>query len=222
MGTVLLQLLPLALGSIAPVMIGLVILFLTTTRGLLKAFAFIVGKYIAYMLWGFVLLALAGRISSSISGKTGTVAAVISLLIGVVLLIFAIKTFFGEDDPDAPPPKIMTILDHMGADKLLVAGFLLSIAQVRFIALLVLGAEIITAGTLSTAENIIAVLVLCLLMVWTLLIPIVVFLVMGERRDVAMKSMREWLNHNQRMVNVVVLGFFGIVLLIKGLMGIFA
>jgi hypothetical protein len=36
-----------------------------------------------------------------------------------------------------------------------------------------------------------------------------------------MKSMREWLNRNQRMVNVVVLEFFGIALLNKGLSVIF-
>ncbi len=54
-----------------------------------------------------------------------------------------------------------------------------------------------------------------------LLIPVIIFVVMGEHRDVAMKSMREWLNRHQRMVNVVVLGFFGLALLIKGLGVIF-
>jgi hypothetical protein len=44
---------------------------------------------------------------------------------------------------------------------------------------------------------------------------------MGERHDAAMKSMRKWLNRHQRMVNVVVLGFFGLALLIKGLSVIF-
>jgi hypothetical protein len=51
MGTVILQMLPLALGSIAPVMIGAVILFLSTTNGLVKSIAFVVGKFIAYLLW---------------------------------------------------------------------------------------------------------------------------------------------------------------------------
>ncbi len=55
----------------------------------------------------------------------------------------------------------------------------------------------------------------------TLLIPLIVFVIMGERRDAAMKSMREWLNRHQRMVNVVMLGFFGLALLIKGLSAIF-
>ncbi len=221
MGTVLLQMLPLALGSIAPVMIGAVTLFLSTTNGLIKSIAFVVGKFLAYLLWGVVLLALAGHIASTSPKSTGIAAAVLYVLLGVVLLIFAVKTFFGEDDPDAPPPKIMVMLDKMGAGKLFVAGFLLSIAQVRFIGLLVIGAAIISSAALSPIQNIISVFVLDLIMIWTLLIPIIVFLVMGERRDAAMKAMREWLNRNQRMVNVVVLGFFGIAILIKGLSAIF-
>jgi hypothetical protein len=221
MGTVILQMLPLALGSIAPVMIGVVILFLSTTNGLVKSIAFVVGKFLAYLLWGFVLLALAGHIASTNPKSTGTAAAVLYVLLGVVLLIFAVKTFLGEDDPDAPPPRIMVMLDKMGVGKLFVAGFLLSIAQVRFIGLLVIGAAIISSAALSPAQDIISVVVLDLLMIWTLLIPIIVFLVMGERRDAAMKAMRDWLTRNQRMVNVVVLGFFGIAILIKGLSAIF-
>jgi threonine/homoserine/homoserine lactone efflux protein len=220
MGTVVLQMLPLALGSIAPIMIGVVILFLSTTNGLAKGIAFVVGKYVAYLIWSFVLLALAGRISSTNPRSTGTVMAVVYVLLAVVLLIFAVKTFFGEDDPDAPPPKIMVMLDKLGAGKLLVAGFLLSIGQIRFIGLLIIGAALITNAALSTTENIISVLVLCLIMIWTLLIPIIAFLVMGERRDTVMKSMREWLNRNQRIINVVVFAFFGIAILIKGLSSI--
>jgi hypothetical protein len=51
MGTVFLQILPLALAAIAPTMIGLVVLFLSDDRGLVKALAFILGKYIVYVLW---------------------------------------------------------------------------------------------------------------------------------------------------------------------------
>jgi hypothetical protein len=34
-----------------------------------------------------------------------------------------------------------------------------------------------------------------------------------------MKSMRAWLVHNQRMINVVVMGVFGVILLFLGLTG---
>jgi hypothetical protein len=65
------------------------------------------------------------------------------------------------------------------------------------------------------------VFLLALLMVWVMLIPIIMFLVMGEHGDDAMKSMKVWLTHNQRKLNVAVMGIFGIGLVIVGLIGIF-
>src|SRR5947207_15661838 len=56
MGPVLLKMLPFALGTIAPTMIGLIVIFLSGTRGLVKASAFILGKYIFYMFWGLIAL----------------------------------------------------------------------------------------------------------------------------------------------------------------------
>jgi Sap, sulfolipid-1-addressing protein len=221
MGTVFLQILPLALAAIAPTMIGLVVLFLSDDRGLVKALAFILGKYIVYVLWGVVSLELAGHISSTSLGGTSTFSEVIFLIFGLLLLILAMRSFFGEDDPDAPPPKFMTILDKMGPLKLFGVGLVLSLMQFRFIALVLVGAAVIEGARLSTTENLISVFVLALLMVWPMLIPVVVFLVLGERREAAMKSMRTWLTRHKRMINVVVLGVFGILLLVIGLIGIF-
>jgi hypothetical protein len=65
MGPGLLKILPFAPGTIAPTMIGLVVLFLTDARGLVKAFTFILGKYIFYVLWGLVCLDLTDYLSST-------------------------------------------------------------------------------------------------------------------------------------------------------------
>jgi hypothetical protein len=54
-----------------------------------------------------------------------------------------------------------------------------------------------------------------------MLIPSVVFLVVGERGDDAMQSNRSWLEHNQRMINVVVMGIFGMFLLFLGISDVF-
>ena len=62
---------------------------------------------------------------------------------------------------------------------------------------------------------------LALLMVWPMLIPVVVFLVLGERHEAAMKLMRTWFTRSRRKINVVMLGVFGILLLAIGLIGIF-
>ena len=220
MGAVLLQILPLALAAIAPTMIGLVVLFLSDDRGLVKALAFILGKFLVYVIWGWVSLDLAEHISSTNSGGATSYSEVIFLIFGLLLLILAVRNFLGEDDPDAPPPKFMTLLDKMGAVKLFGVGVVLSLMQFRFIALVLVGATVIAEARLSITENLISVLWLALLMVWPMLIPVVVFLVLGERRESAMKSMRTWLTRNKRKINVVMLGVFGTLLLAIGLIGI--
>ena len=220
MGPVLLKMLPFALGTIAPTMIGLVVIFLTGTRGVVKSCAFILGKYIFYVLWGLISLGLVDYLSSPrLNGFRG-VSESFFLIVGLLLLILAVRNFFMEDDPDAPPPKFMTILAKLGPVKLFGLGTAISIIQPRFIIFVLVGASIIAEAKLSATENIISLLVLALLMVWAMFIPLIVFLVMGEHGADAMKSMRMWLVHNQRMINVVAMGIFGIIMLLLGLDGI--
>lgn len=221
MGPVIFKILPLALGTIAPTMIGLVVLFLSNERGLVNACAFILGKYIVYVLWGLVSLHLADFISSTSSARPSTITEVFFLIFGLLLLILAVHNFFGEDDPDAPPPKFMAILDQLGPVKLFGLGIAISLMQPRFILLILAGASIIEETNLLTTESIISIFVLALLMVWTMFIPIIVFLVMGKHRAAAMKSMRTWLIVHQHMINGVVMGFFGFLMLILGLTRIF-
>jgi hypothetical protein len=221
MGPVLLKILPFALGTIAPTMIGLVVIFLTGTRGVVQSFAFILGKYLFYIFWGLICLDLVDHLSSPSLKVSRTVSDGFFLIAGLLLLVLAVRNFFVQDDPDAPPPKFMTMLAKLGPFKLFGLGIGISIIQPRFIIFVLLGASIIAEARLTTTENFISLLVLALLMVWPMLIPLVVFLVMGEHRVDAMKSMRTWLVHNQRMINVVVMGIFGILLLFVGLTGLY-
>jgi hypothetical protein len=221
MGPVLLTMLPFALGAIAPTMIGLVVIFLTGTKGVVQSCAFILGKYVLYVLWGLLCLDLVDHLSSPGLNVSRSVSDGFFLLAGLLLLLLAVRNYFVEDDPDAPPPKFMTMVAKLGPFKLFGLGIGISVIQPRFIIFVLLGASIIAEARLSTTENFISLLVLALLMVWPMLIPLIVFLIMGEHRVDTMKSMRTWLIHNQRMINVVVMGVFGVLLLFLGLTGIY-
>lgn len=142
------------------------------------------------------------------------------LIAGLLLLILAVRNYFVEDDPDTPPPKFMTLLAKLGPIKLFGLGIGIAIIQPRFLVFVLLGASMIAEARLSTTENFISLFVLALLMVWPMLIPVVVFLIMGERRDEAMNAMKSWLQNNQRKTNVVVMVIFGILLLVMGMTGI--
>jgi hypothetical protein len=64
-----------------------------------------------------VLLHLAGHISSKNSGGNSTIPVVLFLIFGALLLILAVRNFFGEDDPDVPPPKKLRLLNKLGPVK---------------------------------------------------------------------------------------------------------
>ena len=218
---VLLKMLPFAFGTITPTMIGLIVLFLTGAQGLVKSFSFILGKYIMYVLFGLLFLNVTDFISSIDSVGTHAIVEIFFLIFGLLLLILAVRSFFGEDVTDTPPPKFMTILDQTGPVKLFGFGIAISIMQPRFIILILAGASIIAEATLPASENFISILVLALLMVWVMFIPIIVFLAMGKRRTTAMKSMRDFLVFNQHKINAGVMFFFGILMIILGLSHIF-
>ena len=218
---VLLKMLPFAIGTITPTMIGLIVLFLTSAQGLVKSISFILGKYIVYVLWGILYLNLADFISSVDSVGKHAIVDIFFLIFGLLLLILAVRTFFCEDDPDTPPPRFMSILDQLGPVKLFGLGIAISFMQPRFMILILAGTSIIAEARLPNSENFIAILVLALLMVWVMFIPILAYLFMGEHRSNAMKSMRDFLVNNQHKINAGVMFFFGILMILLGLSRIF-
>jgi hypothetical protein len=217
---VLLQFIPLAVAAIAPVMIVAVILMLSSKGGLGKSVAFILGRILCYILWGVLFIALAGKVASANSDETSTASLAIKTLLGGLLLVLAVKSYLGEDDPDAPPPQWMLALDKANPGVLLGIGFVLSIVQMRFVLLMMAGATSIAEAQLSPVQVVISLVVLILAMIWPQLLPIVLYVVMGDRAQAMLDTMNRWLARNQRMVNVVVLGLFGVVLLSQGLIGL--
>src|SRR5215471_21154721 len=105
MGPVLLKMLPFALGAIAPTMIGLVVIFLTGAKGVIQSCAFILGKFIFYVFWGLVALEFVDQLTSPGLNVSRNLSEGFFLIAGLLLLILAVRNFFVEDDPDAPPPK---------------------------------------------------------------------------------------------------------------------
>lgn len=216
MESLLLQFLPLTAGAIAPVMIMAVILILSTDGGLVKAWAFVLGRLVAYGIWGVLLLAVSDKLSGE-DGETSTGSLVVKSLLGLLLLVMAARSFAGEDDPDAPPPKWMASLNKTSAPKLFGIAVILSVIQLRFVALMMSGVASIIDADLSSGQVVVALILLVLAVTLPQLAPVIVFMVMGKNAESALASMNVWLTRNQRMVNVVVLAMFGIVLLAQSL-----
>ena len=221
MGSVLANFVPLAIGAIAPVMIALIVMLLGTPDGLRKASAFILGKMAAYGIIIILLMTFVHNIDDSDGGDTqSTAILMLKAVLGVLFLVMAAKTFFTDEDPDAPPSKLQVTLQTMGILPTFLIGFGLSFIQLRFVLLVMAGVGIIRDAEMGTSSEIFASLVLILAMTWPLLVPVGVYLGMGDRRDQVMDSMNSWLSAHSRIINMVVLTLFGIVMLRAGLSGL--
>ena len=218
MGQVVLQLLPLAAGAIAPTLVSLVVILLSSERGYAKAGAFILGKYAASLLWGFFFLAFTDYLIHKYPIVSKPAISIIAVLLGGILVILSLRAFLRAGDPDAPPPRIMSLLDRLGPGMVFGANFLWSLLHFRFIALLFVGATSIAEAALPSLEVVLALLLLALFMIWPMLIPMGIFLALGEQQRItAMREIRAWLERKRNLINGTLLGLVGLVLLAVGL-----
>ncbi len=115
----------------------------------------------------------------------------------------------------------MATLDKASPIALFWIAVLLSVIQLRFVILMIAGTSSIAAATLTVEQTAVSLALLVLAIIWPQLLPILVYLVMGEKAQDTLNGMNTWLTRNQRTVKIVVLGLFGLILLEGGLSGLF-
>ena len=120
------SLLPFILGSaLLPIQIIIVILILNSPhQGVLKASAYVGGMTLMRLLQGLVfgLILSCSELADDEQGKS-LVALTLITVLGILLLVTAYRQWRTEDDPDAPPPKWMAMIDGLTPLKALGFGF---------------------------------------------------------------------------------------------------
>lgn len=222
MGYVIPELIPLMVGAaVVPIWIIIVLLLLSSKGGLAKASAFVTGSLIVRLiqaaLFGFLFSA-----EAETGGAEGSnaVASTLLLIIGVLMLILAFKTWRKEDDPDGPPPKWMTVLGGMSVLKALGMGALLIAISVKHWVFTLSALATIIDARLSRSENVVLFLIYLLGAASLLILPILFYAVAPQQAGTALEKARKWLERNNRPITIAVSVLFGIYFLAKGITGL--
>jgi hypothetical protein len=214
----LLNLTPLIIAAaLAPVFVIIVLLLLTGDGGLGTALAFAAGVVAIRLVQGVIFGLLFGASAYADEGdEQRAIVSVLLLVIGVLLLVTAVGKLAKEDDPDATPPKWMTMFHGVTPLKALGFGALL-VAIVPKQWIFMLGAiGSIRQGDLSRAEGIAAYLIYVLGASALMLAPIVVRIVAPRRSPAILDAGRGWLERNSGAIVIAVSAIFGTYFLWKG------
>jgi hypothetical protein len=218
MGSVIGEILPLAVAVAAsPVPIIAVILILFTPKARTNSVAFLFGWVLGLTVVGSIVL-IAGDFASDDSGES-TASGVVKLVLGLVFLLLAVRNWRSRPKAGEEPelPGWMATIDDFGAAKSGGTAAFLSGINPKNLALTVAAAATIAASGLTTAEQIGVFAVFVAIASATVAAPVLVYLIMGERVQDGLNSLKGWLIANNNTVMAVLFVVFGAKLLGDGI-----
>ena len=207
--------------AVSPVAVIATILMLLSKRAGSTSAGFAVGWllgiFIATVL--FVILSTS-VVSTSDDGPSATVSW-IKLALGVLLLAVGVKQWRGRSG-EHETPKWMQAVDEMTAAKGLGLGFRARRDQPRRTCSCASRPGVsIGSASLATSGAITSILVFTVIASSTVAIPVIGYLVAADRLRKPLANLKVWLEDNNTTVMSVLILVVGVVLIGKGIGGIF-
>ena len=223
MGDTIGQILPSAVGvAISPFPIVAVVLMLVTARGRVNGLAFILGWVVGLALVGAVLFSVASGVESSEQGEPAPWASVVVLVLGVLLLLIALKQWRGrpQEGNEVKTPKWMEALDQFSPIKAAGAGVVLSAVNPKNLLLAGAGAAAIVRMHVSVGQQVVAYVIFVLLATIGVVAPVLIYFAMGDRSRALLDRLKNWLAWHNAVIMTVLFLIIGVKLIGVGISGL--
>jgi Sap, sulfolipid-1-addressing protein len=205
------EILPLAITMMAGPQIMSAIIFVTSDRAVPVSLAFVSGVAIAVAVGVAIATGLASLLGSGISlgddSETSSTGTIIQIALVALLVAGAIKNYVGRETVE--PPKWLGKLQTADAKLAFRTGLLVIIIMPSdVIIMLTVGLNLEHSGSsLSAALPFVAATVLIAAL------PLIGYLIFHRRARMAMPKVRDWMNANSWLVNIIVCGIFIVLIL---------
>jgi len=199
--------------AVSPIPIAAVILMLFSGRARVNSISFMVAWVAGIALVTTIVLLIPGLEAndSEPSNTTGW----IKLVLAALLLAVGVRQWRTRPGPDdeVPMPGWMAKIDELKPGAAFGLGFLLSALNPKNLLLAVGAGVSIGALPLSTGEAVGAVAVFTVIAAITVTVPVIAYLIAGERLDPTLDHAKAWLIGNNTAVMAVLIVVFGVSLL---------
>jgi hypothetical protein len=204
---------------LSPINIVAAILLLFSKRPLLNATCYFVGFLlgVAAVLTGLTLLAGAIALDPGTDRSRG--AAQLLLVLGIALVVVAIRKFRHRPGPDDEPslPRWMDGIAGFGAQRSLGVGVGIGAGNPKNIAVALGAAVAISSTGLPGGQQAVVIAVYVVLASVGVGAPIVAVLALGDRSTAVLESWRSWLTRNNAALLAVIYLLLGVLLIGRNL-----
>jgi hypothetical protein len=208
-GTALGDILPLAVAAaIRPGSIIAIVLLLTTPRARSNGLMFAIGFIVSIAALGVVLLVIADSIGAEEdSGEPATWASVAKIVLGVLFLILAGRTWSARPaQGEGVPKRWLAAIDGMTPHLALGLGALVGVANGKNFLLTIAAAVTIAQTGIPLIEQLVPLAVFVVIAGLCVLAPVVLYLVLGSRATHPLEVLRAWLTaHGPAIMGILFL-----------------
>jgi Sap, sulfolipid-1-addressing protein len=214
------EVLALAIGvAISPLAVVAVILMLFSRRAKVNGPLFLAGWVIALGVVSTVVYLIEDESSASTSSDASDAISWLKILLGVLLLFLAARTWRSRPAPGGEPdtPRWMGGMDTLSPGKALGLGVVLAGVKPKNLILAIGAASNLAQLGVSTGDAVVSILVFVFVGSLTIAVPVVYYLVGGARAQTALDELKSWLVAHNAAIMIVLFLVFGVVLIAKGL-----
>jgi threonine/homoserine/homoserine lactone efflux protein len=193
------------------------ILLLFTPRARATSFGFVAGWVIGVLVATSVFIATATIVE--LADEPPTWASWTRFVIGAALLALGVQRWLSRGRQQEAPAWMQSI-DRLTPSTALRLGLLLSAANPKVLLLTAAAGLSIGAADLTATETVITTAVFTVVAASTVALPVLLYLIAGERILRPLGRVRSWLQDNNAAVMAVVILVIGALLVVKGLQGV--
>jgi len=207
MGQAIGQVLSLGVGvALSPVPIIAVVLMLATPKGKVNGPAFLGGWVVGIAVLGTIVLLVASAASASEHGAPAKWVSIVKIILGVLLVLFAVRQWRGRPQGDASPelPKWMKTVDTFTPGRSVAMGVALSSVNPKNLLLVVAAATAIAQTGVSAGDQAIALIVFIVIATLGVGGPVAIYFLMGDRATKILGDLHDWMAEENATIMAVI------------------
>lgn len=204
--------------AISPIPIIAIILILLSKNSAKNGIAFAFGWVLILGVTAAVVLT-ASDAATSDNSSDGT--SWVQIIIGALFLFFAVKQWMGRPKPGEKGslPGWMESIESFTPIKALAIALVIGVTNIKNITLAIAASTALSTAGLSTSQEVWGMVIFVLIGTSSVVVPVIVVAVAGDRANHVLNEMREWLQHNNHTVMSLLFLLLGVSMLAKGLGG---